>query len=75
MLKQQLQNNKMSTRSQWPLPIFDLWPHQEGSEMLGGVFQRGVNLFNLLLSAINALTGPVVGMIAPSVCCLCGGRV
>lgn len=35
--------------------------------MLGGVFQRGVNLFNLLLSAINALTGPVVGMIAPSV--------
>lgn len=43
--------------------------------MLGGVFQRGVNLFNLLLSAINALTGLVVGMIAPSVRCLCGGRV
>lgn len=33
--------------------------------MLGRVFQRGVNLFNLLLSAINALTGLVVGMIAP----------
>lgn len=39
------------------------------SEELHGVFQRRMNLFNLLVSIINALTLPVVGMIA-SVCVL-----
>lgn len=34
------------------------------SEKLHGVFQRRVNLFNLLVSVINALTLPVVGRIA-----------
>lgn len=42
--------------------------------MLHRVFQRRVNLFNLLVSIINALTLLVVGMVVPSACCLCGGK-
>lgn len=51
-------------------PIYDLWSHQDRLEMLRRVFQRRVNLFNLLLSVINALTGLVVGMIVP-LCVVC----
>lgn len=41
-----------------------------GLEMLHRVFQRRVNLFNLLVSIINALTRLVVGMIV-LLCVVC----
>lgn len=45
---------------------------RSGLEMLHRVFQRSVNLFNLLLSIINALTQLVVGMMVP-LCVVCVG--
>lgn len=45
---------------------------RSGLEMLHRVFQRSVNLFNLLLSVINALTRLVVGMMVP-LCVVCVG--
>lgn len=48
------------------LRICDLWSRQDWwLEMLRRVFQRRVNLFNLLVSIIKALTLLVVGMIVP----------